>query len=81
MSEANREGKRGGGGGGKEAKLKEKEKKEEEDEEKEADEGEWWGCLLYSLVHFIGGGKATLKVRGDVVVAGTRRVFVPAGRK
>ncbi|KAK1136221.1 hypothetical protein K0M31_000786 [Melipona bicolor] len=46
------EGGGGGGGGGKEAKLKEEVEEKEEEEEKEADEGEWWGCLLYSLVHF-----------------------------
>lgn len=37
---------------------------------------------MFSTPRYIpGGGKATLKVRGDVVLAGTRRVFVPAGRK
>lgn len=40
------------------------------------------GGAVFSTPWYIsGGGKATLKVRGDVVVAGTRRVFVPAGRK
>ena len=67
-----------GGTGGKvvlEGERNRRSKKRREEEE------EWWGCcLLYCLVHFSGGGKATLKVRGDVVVAGTRRVFLP-GRK
>lgn len=35
---------------------------------------------LYSL-NSVGGGKATLKDRGDVVLAGTRRVFVHVARK
>lgn len=36
----------------------------------------WWGHLFSTLHKSVGGGKATLKDRGDVVLAGTRRVFV-----
>lgn len=38
-------------------------------------------ALLSALQNSVGGGKATLKDRGDVVLAGTRRVFVHVARK
>lgn len=67
-----------------EEELEEEVEEAEAEEEKEAeDEGEWWGKCSLLPPYISGGGTATLKVRGDVVVAGTRRVFVSAadGRK
>lgn len=40
------------------------------------------GAQLFSTTqNSIGGGKATLKDRGDVVLVGTRRVFAHVARK
>ena len=38
-------------------------------------------ALLSAPQNFVGGGKATLKDLGDVVLVGTRRVFVHVARK
>lgn len=55
---------------------------EEEEEEEEENGVYWWGQLSSLLPRTpIGGGKATLKDCGDVVLAGTRRVFAHVSRK
>jgi len=55
---------------------------EEEEEEEEKEENVyWWGQLFSTPQNSIGGDEAILKDRGDVVLAGTRRVFAHVVRK
>lgn len=59
--------------------VKKKRKKKRKKKKKTAHVG---GAALLSVPqNSVGGGKATLKDRGDVVLAGTRRVFVHVARK